>query len=507
MTKKLIQTLLKDLYEIDPKLKNHEEELIPLIETLLKNKPDMKPDKRFVAQLRKLLNERAGAQEPTNLLPTSYNLMTMKFSTAIFGAIVGALVAGPAVYFSLTGIPAIPTSEKEEQNIFAYKVSDEEPRAFGDLFSDEAVLGDALSGIPAGRGGGGGEAVGIGGGGGFATESMKIESAIAPSVMPPYPGTYYVFEYKYEGDPLSLTEENVNVLRRVNPKIPLGTLTTQSLGLLDFDSFPGSRMNVFSLIQDRKNGYSVAMDFNEGSATINQNWEQWDDPIRDCRDQACYDRYQLKLSDIPPDADIIALADEFLKQHGVDLTQYDTPQVDDQWKQILKDVESNRNQVPDTAQVIYPLQIEGKQVYEQYGGNMGLMVSVNLRTKSVSNVWNIVGQTYERSSYPAVQDTDQLLSYLNRQDNFGADSMPRNMQKQVVTITLGTPSQGLIRMYHYAAGAGQQLYVPGLIFPVEHVEGAPEYYNRELVPVPLAREMLTMPNDVFPMPMIEPAAE
>ncbi|MFA7682326.1 MAG: hypothetical protein WCX61_04840, partial [Candidatus Peribacteraceae bacterium] len=127
-----IQTILADLYTIDPTLKDHEAELIPLIETLLKERPDAKPDKHFVQTLRRMLHARS--QELANTPSVSSTLFpfsTMKFVYAIAGALVGIAITGPAVYFSLNN-PSVPF-EEEPSGTLSFSVQDEAPQAFGTL--------------------------------------------------------------------------------------------------------------------------------------------------------------------------------------------------------------------------------------------------------------------------------------------------------------------------------------------------------------------------------------
>ena len=50
-----IRSILDELYEIDPALREHEADLIPLIDLLLTHDPGKQPDELFVEELRRQL--------------------------------------------------------------------------------------------------------------------------------------------------------------------------------------------------------------------------------------------------------------------------------------------------------------------------------------------------------------------------------------------------------------------------------------------------------------------
>ena len=71
---------------------------------------------------------------------------------------------------------------------------------------------------------------------------------------------------------------------------------------------------------------------------------------------------QLSPDDLPTDEELIAIADNFLKEHGIKRENYGDPIVNKYWRETgMSDF------VPDTLTIIYPLLINGKEVLDQGG--------------------------------------------------------------------------------------------------------------------------------------------
>jgi hypothetical protein len=491
MTNTDLHSILRDLYIIDPELQAHEAELIPLVKALLQNKQNPKPTQEFAQKLRMLLKERSAelARTQPGFAATLANFFQSKSAFAVLGAFVGVAIAGPTVFLALQNgvdLPMAPTSERDAENegMFAYDVEETSPRAFGELAVSDIAANPAVSARPQSGGGGG-------------DMDAKVSSLIYP------PGPMYNFTYEYAGDPLTLPEgDTVNVLRRKPVALSASTAGLPELDIIDLGTFPGSTVMNVSLTQDRKNGYMVTLDLKEGSVSVNQNYERWDDPYAKCNgDQACYERLQLSVGDIPSDDVLIGIAKRFLDEHGVDLSLYGEPEVDHQWRISYDSMPSDgdrRGMVPDTLSVLYPLVIDGKPVYEQYGTKTGITVSVNVRHKATIGAWNILVHRYEESAYPAVQESAQVMDYLTNMNSGGdmrvmmvEDSVDQPKTEQA-TVKLGTPTMALARYYRTGAGGVmEQILVPSLVFPVMETVNAPDYFPSSTpVIVPLAEELL-----------------
>jgi hypothetical protein len=199
---------------------------------------------------------------------------------------------------------------------------------------------------------------------------------------------------------------------------------------------------------------------------------------------------RLKIGDIPADDVILGIAADFVRAHGIDLSKYGTPEVDNLWRQQYEQTpDKNQYYIPDQIRVIYPLLVEGQPVYDESGGKSGLSIGVNIREKKVADIWGIQDQKYLKSSYPAVTDPAKITAYLENQGRMYTDWLPEGSTVKTVDITLGTPEMGYVKMYNYENNMSEELIVPALIFPVTNVP-AGEVYYRNSVTVPLASDIL-----------------
>ncbi len=490
-----IQSILKELLAADPSLKDREKELLPLLQLLVENKPAAEPTEDFKRRLHAEIRMHTRAEPSESPLTSFFSfLMNKQYSVALAGLLLGVLITGPVVYY---GLPSGNNGGTPSGTpLFSYSVSDTGANAFGD-FSAVSALGA--------RGQGGG------GGGNPAPAMMATEgSAATDSKMVAPDSMIYrpqVFKFKIDGEIPALTETQVQVLRRnkvITSADAQALLKTFNLGSIDLGSFGSLKTDSVSLYQDGKNGYMMYISFREGSVSINQNWETWDHPESKCTTEACFQQYRIKESDIPADDVLIGIADDFVKAHGIDLTQFGPGEVDNSWRTSLAAMSATDRAMywfPESARVIYPQLIDGKPVYEQGGTKAGISIGVHVRQKKVSDAYGILSQNYTRSTYEAVTTSGAIIDFLDRSGNMYGGGMPPNTIPQTVDVTLGAPTLGFTKVYSYEDGKADELVVPALIFPVKSVpEGS--YYYQQSVTVPLAKELmdkLLLQYPVMPM--------
>lgn len=484
-------TLLRELLAADPSLKDREKELLPLLTLLVENKPQAEPSEDFKRRLHAEIRAHTRAEptaEASATTPFSFLsfLMNKQYSVALAGLLLGVLITGPVVYYGLPSGDETPAPSGEP--LFSFSVTDAGSSAFGDF--------SGVSDMTRDQSGGGG---GLGGGGNPApmaaseTDGSGTDAKmIAPDSMIYRP---QVFKFTVNGDIPALTDEQVQVLRRnktVSAVDAKKLLSTFNLGNIDLSSFGNLKTDSVSLYQDSANGYMLYISFREGSVSINQNWETWDHPESNCRDEACYQRFRIKESDIPADDVLIGIADGFVKAHGMDLSQFGPAEVDNSWRVNLAAMSVEDRAMywfPESARVIYPLLIDGKPVYEQGGMKAGLSVGVHVRERKVSDVYGIMSQSYTRSTYQGVTTSGAVLDFLNRSGNAYGGGLPPNTVPETIEVTLGAPALGYTKVYSYEDGRSDELVVPALIFPVENVpEGS--YYYQQAVTVPLAKDLM-----------------
>jgi hypothetical protein len=534
-----IRAVLDDLYTLDPSLRAQEKELEQAVAALLAAKPDVTVDKQFVRSLRSRLTPSARSSSSTQ--STSMNKPTLMFLLPTAAIATIAVVAAVTVSQLAPSMHPQSGSQPTPVSSLAYGVTIS--RASANAFGD-------LSGLTGGEGTAGSSMFGRGGGGGGGPSAMT-SNAVAPQtpsptamgsekmvsndamiarpIMPPNDNGDYTYDrprYVYDGE-LPALEANVSVYRRQSHPVSgsglLGALQGVSFNGLNLNSFGDAAVQQFTLVQSGQFGYQIYVDLQSGSISINQNYTSWPHPEMNCgNDQNCYERLQLKATDVPDDAALTQIADSFLNDHGISKASFGTPVVDRRWGRVYPmaasadaaNAQVMPTYVPDNVTVTYPLLIDGMTAYDQSGYPYGLSVGVDIRNKRVSNVWNLQSLDYQASSYEAITDAKQILDIASRGDlyamPFGQDS-----HEKAHDVKLGAPEKVLMQTWHTAKdGTGEELLVPALRFPVSSENPYDTY--REAVMVPLVKDLLTPPVIMYmkggvgmggATTMVAPAAE
>ena len=319
--------------------------------------------------------------------------------------------------------------------------------------------------------------------------------ATSPIIAPEYVTTDY--NYIYTGEPITLTDEKLSVLKRIRTTDSSGQLDNLlksfNLGLADLSGFPDSRIQNITFTQDQSYGYVINVNLDEGAVTIYNNWQTW--PQSQCQNENCYEQYRTKESDLLPDETLIKIANDFLAERKISLKNYGAPFVDNSWNQYYQTSPDKTNYYfPDSLQIIYPLVINGQKVYEGHGYPTGLNVSVHLKEKRVTGVTGLTTQNYQSSSYPAVTDVTRVMTWVKKGGIFNYGYYGGG---KTYDVQLGEAEMGYFRQWNYKNNTNEELLVPALIFPITK---GPElndlngqlmpFYNKLNVVVPLIQEVL-----------------
>lgn len=488
-----LKQILEDLYALDPEFRKYEARLIQILTELLRSKPNVAIDAEFAAQLRRRLMAKATVLSSPQTASISF---FRKYSMAISGTalVMAAILVGGGYYLKnnpLTQQSVLFTGD-EKNSLFAsdVQISKVQSNAFGKLELAMAF----------GRGGGGG---------GGAAAIPTQEPAAAPEasvadvsakgmggdgmIMPAFEN----FRYVYKGEEFSVPQGSLAVLKKIkgfSSAVDAGGLLRQlNFGNVNMDSFSGTKLQSLNIVEDKDYGYSFYINVDDGMISISENWLKWPDPYRNCRDEACYQDNRLKMSDIPDDATIISLANQFIADHNISRENYGEPIVGDMWKREYERA-SDKSQfyIPDVISVVYPLKLNGQEVYDEGGYKNGLSLNVNVRQKRVSGVNELSVQKYQSSEYPAQTNIDELLKVAERGGYYG--NMYIDPAAKTVDVELGTPQIAYLRAWQYKDGLNNELYVPALVFPVVKAPQSPYFYRQNVV-VPLVQDLLQDNSD------------
>ena len=525
-SEKNIKGILDDLYKIDPFLEKYEESVKNAIKELLKSKPDVEIDDKFIMELREKISDKIEElrYQPQKKRAFFWQMFfSQKFAYGFGGILVLILLFG--LVFHFINIDKTRVSQiGQETTQTGFKKIALGDNAFGPLKVDNLQAGNtqAVGGSESAQPSNDtGEktsgtvsitrpASGLGGGGGMSV------TGTAPSVMPVCEtgdcGTYYPPKYVYVGDQITLDQNQVEVLRKRN-KIEYsgsvsGLLQSFGFGLADINGFEGARIQSVNLVQDKDFGYSIYINFDEGTISIDSYWPKWPhQQTTDCKGEVCVATFEdwpnISQSDVPADEELISIASSFAVSHGIDLSFYGQPEVMKDWISSVPTPmrvgeKIMQPYISDTISIKYPLMIDNKYVYDQSGSKFGLSIVVNIRYKKVSGVYNLYLQDYESSMYNAETDFSRILKIAEKGGIYGYSEGART-----IDVEIGTPEQAyaVIWKYNTETQASNMLLIPALVFPITKTADGYNSYITNIV-VPLAKDLLEQSNIPTPMPLI-----
>ncbi|MBI5071979.1 hypothetical protein HZB93_03785 [Candidatus Falkowbacteria bacterium] len=531
---KIIQEILDELFIIDPGLKKYQKELEAAMAKMIANKPEEKFNESFKEELKmKLLARAEELEKAGRARPSLWRSLKfwrgMAFAAATI--VLAVILVVPAVQNGWIGMPEFGAGNPLANFSGGIKVQEAGVRAFGDLGATSAPLTEedlaratssylpeenAAPAAPLGStpqtmsstsrdAALGREVLGLGGGGGTNASAPDIK------MMPPQYATKY--SYVYVGEDFSLPEvSEVAVLKRVknygSEKLN-SILDKISFGLFDASKLSNVKVQTLSLVEDRDGGYIVDFNPYEGIVSIYENWQRIT-PIN-------YEALpRLSQSDVPSDEKLIETANGFLSRYGIDRGNYGTPKISQSWKLGYAGVRAEDIWIPDTMTVLYPLLVNGKEVWEQGGySQAGFSVNVNIRTMKVTSLYGLQTQNYQSSNYAMETNKERVMKFALQGDLWSQGDFPvESFQVKEAEVKLGTPEIQYMRYWKYDGNQSIELLVPALVFPVLETTPADGSFYKSAVVIPLAKEILdaaeanntvTPPTILKSEPTIEPA--
>lgn len=505
--KNKFQEILNDLYALDASLREREKELVPLLEKLIKAKPQTVFSETFAAELKQQLLAKTPEfgknnnmkKEKTNLFKIDWKIMS--YASVGTAALVLVAVAGSSMMIykqnSLSLGKKVPTTKnqivKVSRNAFGTLTLAKNTNA-GNLEAmsksnnaslaapttapavDNGFTSERASAAPLGMGGGG-----------AVSGKMMADS----SIMPPRQGSV---KYVYSGDDFELSTGPASVYKKLPPNVSNFDPVVSAINGLNVDSVDIShlkdlKLDSLSIKEDRDFGYSLNLSPSSNVFYMSKNWEKWPNPGAKCQDDKCWQDVRLKLSDMISDDEALQIAKDFVSEYKINTNGYGQPFVQNSWKTSYDGSTDKENYYfPEEVSVVYPLMIEGGEVRGQGGEALGLMVGVDVRSHKATGFNGTIAPSFESSEYDVIADKAEVIKLAESGGMNGQYYYYAPEGEKELVVELGTPRKILMVNWKYdqQSGQGYELYLPAYIFPVKN---KPEnnFYVESIV-VPLVKE-------------------
>ena len=308
----------------------------------------------------------------------------------------------------------------------------------------------------------------------------------------------YTYSYTWELE--WLNNAKVNLLKKVkteynNPSL-LSYLKNLNLWWFDLKNTLNPKITSFNFNEDREYWLEYNVNLSDSNITIGKNYTKW--PQTSYKDNVSSVSSQIKLSDLPDDKKIIDLANDVIKKYNIDLKNYSKPFVNNDWKkEYEKSEDKSSYYIPDIIEVVFPIIIDWKNVYEEYGQIKWLRIWFDVKTLKLAQITWIESLSLDSSSYDKITDKTKILEYIAKWWR-NSSTLYNDSDSKVKTITLHLwkPTLEYVHIFDYNNWVNSEYFVPAYIF--ETIEKPKDWeYFQEKVIVPLVKDIFESNSQIM----------
>lgn len=325
---------------------------------------------------------------------------------------------------------------------------------------------------------------------------------IAPWEPYPAPIEYVptVFEYSFDASSIPQISWEVDVYKIQKKPLSINTNLLQDANIptnfLDISKFKNTKIDSISFYEDAPQGYQINYDVANGNVYVSSRYDRW-----------MFDYSQaLKKSDMLTFDELSSIANNFITSMGVNISNYGNPILGYDWMEAYNSMESKEYfYFPDTVNLVYPLTLDGKNIYEYGGYPYWLNVSIYQKKKVVTSLGPIQNVNFVKSKYDSETNPESILKYIN--SHFSQD-YGYSQTSKVVKVDLINPTIVFVKKYSTPTSKDSfqtydEFMVPAIMF---EIKDKPQELYQSAIIVPIVKDFY---EDSFgyptPMPMVEPA--
>jgi hypothetical protein len=467
-----IRHLLDELYDIEPLLQSKENEIVHIIDTMLKNRPEAPIDERLKRKLRTEIMATFVEEKKKEKRKISYKDWFFPITAVTFAALFFSTIP-----FSFFGKDIFNWNNSSSLGKFSFsqsveKVSDGAFSLWSWVNKDMPSWVQNEMGWDTGW------------------KMAKMMTVGSDSMITPSESVRY--NYIYTGT-LDLPQWNLSVYEKnivpIDSKELNSFISWFSFDGFDIHALKNTKMTSLTLVEERNFGYIVSADFVWWTLSLYPNYEKW--PQQRCDMNWCK---MPGKSDLPSDSELLSLGESFLKKYWIDIHNYWTGRIDTTWKNwvSLSSDWSNDESVPESLTIMYPLLLGDKTVYEEGGSPRGITLGYDVRNKQISSLYGLWKESLRESEYRVTTDIKTLKSFILQWWLYPILT-DRSSQEKIIDIILDVPE--LIYMHVSRTDNDWKLkeyYVPSLLFRV--INKPIEVYVWDTITIPIIDEFMKIEN-------------
>lgn len=434
----IVKDLLEELYIIEPTLKKQEKHLTEIVSLMIQNIPKSEMNTEFKKELR------------NQILSKIHSKKEAKFS--LFFPVFASISVFVLLWIVSWNYFQNSANQHNLGNIISFVPHIEKTRsnAFGHLNSIQTSNDENYNEW------------------GRLSWVAPIAKMNTTMAMPPYEQVTYNYAYSgtlpnidlsklivYKKNPISFTNQDTSTI-----------LKWLQMNWLDTGAFQNAGISNMNISEDREFGYNIGIDFVAWNINFSQNYSKW--PQSKCGINGCEGLLKITKIDIPSNESLIKITDTFLVKYWINRSIYWIPRIISESGPMTMQW-ANTDEwwvIPEAITVTYPIALDSKDLYEEYGWFKWITLTVDIRTLRVNNVMGLEKYNLESSEYSRV--SDQELNQMIRSWWRHIVWINENKWKNIV-INLKDPIIGYVRIsWDWKDGVSNDFFVPAYVFSVEN---------------------------------------
>lgn len=477
--KKSLKKVLDELYEIDSDLKNREKELLEIVEKMLELKPNLKIDENFKNELRQKINDEIKLKKLSLRNEKKYNFKLL-FSYVFWT--IGVLSLISVVYLMwLDNKNILPTNNLQEWKMISFSNFIKDfPEWFGNIsMLSDIDGGNKLSWLVGSR------------------SDSSIKNAENVPTMTDFAkneqvevGKLYwqgeddwwidAYRYNFTWDLNIDLDENLAVYKKT-----FSTMDTSSLSNLikklnfnwmTLEKFYPFEINNINLSQKWANSYNININLLENSI----NFYKKSESLHEFEDQ---DK-QFEISE----KDLVEIAQNFMKQNNIDLSNYWKAVIDDNFYKVMDDYKKQNRQTyypTNSFTVIYPLLVEWKEVIDDSFRNVWVSLEVDIKEKNVISMNGLWENSFLKSFYKAEINKNNILKIASNwwKQSFYINWVNDENKINYIDVNLVNPRLVYVSYCTYEKSKNEMYLIPSIIFETKKDEWKGDFPEHILVPL------------------------
>lgn len=260
-----------------------------------------------------------------------------------------------------------------------------------------------------------------------------------------------------------------------------------SLKINEFDlsALKDTTLTNLSLKENKENWFVVSLDFEWGYLSVYRNYSS--SYYQNLNNQAPIQRLS--------DEEALKIANDFIEKYKINVSKFGTPYVENDQQAMYAKMSSSMSYVNPYIQIVFPTQIDWKNVNERYGQNAWLRISISSQSKSIEWFSVKIDKFVKTDEAKIITDSSRIAKIIEKWGYEYENNYISGYTVKYQDIKLTNARIEYVKVDTYI-NSTSTYYAPALIFDTVKSEN-PDIYIQDKIIVPLIDKAYETDNRIM----------